>query len=370
MQTRIIHCARRTDRIKNIASLIHHFPKADIYPAKEPRHEATQHNKAMLGCALSHLDLIGKSDGTVLVLEDDATLEGEMPDLSTLPDDAAAILLGGEAYTYGEDENGWREIFPKYFGTQAIIYTAKAKECLKEAYRVIAESGLGRQEGASRICFESLLMNAGMKIYRPSGEIPFSTLEDLSETRGQVLPPRKRDGEAVDKEPLVSWDKWKEYFRSWTGKEIWIEPAENAAEDLKMAATKQLLNHFGIDLRKGADLSVTLDQLPHDLALAYRTSLKPDRKGGEGIFFRADEGQTIRPGDNMGDPAIVAPDRYRYLMMAGTHEVVRTNRLSFAIAALIMEVPKVILYESAFGNNRKIFEESLEELGCEWGAVK
>jgi len=369
METHIIHCARRTDRIKNIANLMHHFPDAEIYNAQEPLHETSQHNKAMLGCALSHLDVIGKfvKDSPVMVLEDDASFEGEMPKIYTAPEDATALLLGGEAYNYGEDEKGWREIFPKYFGTQAIVYMPAARECLEKAYRVIAESGLGRQQGAKRICFESLLLNAGMKIYRPSAAVPFSTLEDISETRCEVTPPRPRMA-AVDKDPLVGFERWAGFFHPLKGRELYIHPATNSAEELKVAAAKGVMKHFEVDWSKDADISIFPSDLPIDIALAYRNALGPDRRGGEGFFFRTDEGQSVMPQYNTGDPVALAGNKYHFLMLAGKYHTVRTNRVSFAIGALIMGTPRVVLYESAFGKNREAFDGILESLGCEWGS--
>ena len=78
-------------------------------------------------------------------------------------------------------------------------------------------------------------------------------------------------------------------------------------------------------------------QLAPDLALAYRGEIEDVAPEAVGVFFRTDcekRGQT--PAANLGDPAKLANGKAsHYVRLAASYQVLHTNRLHFAIAALL-----------------------------------
>ncbi|QDU75682.1 Polysaccharide pyruvyl transferase [Bremerella volcania] len=108
--------------------------------------------------------------------------------------------------------------------------------------------------------------------------------------------------------------------------------------------------------------------LAPDLALGYQfTASRPSKPGG--LFLRQDlEGRYLDARDqnrSLGDPIRLAQTPEDYIRVAGQFEYVITDRLHFAIAAMINAVPTVLL-ENRTPKNRGMWETWLRDLGCQW----
>lgn len=116
------------------------------------------------------------------------------------------------------------------------------------------------------------------------------------------------------------------------------------------------------------------------LTIAKNSILKPDLALGliipnelnmfplynEGTFFRLDQEGTIIPGNNICDPAIWATGWLQYIILASQYKVIRTNRLHFAIAGLLLG-RDVILYDNNYHKNKSVYDTYLKDLDCRWG---
>lgn len=435
----IIHRKERLDRIPAIAALLSRYPQTQVLPAVVPDWEASSHNRAVRGCSLSHLSAVKaflKPDAPLLVLEDDAVAIAPM-DLADLPADAGILIVGGDVEDYGDDiVGGWREVFPKFWGTQAVVYLPSLLNSpfLLNAFEAAASLCLGRNEqgSSSGLCLESLLLTSmkrsDLKIYRPQ-HMAFSTVESVSDSTGAPLGARTKAIIATDRDGLLPFDTWSDVFAPWSGKKAFMADLPgNPGDAIIRQATLQLMRHFNIEqttleqadavfLPGGGFLgslygSVPRDStfvreygkprviLPHtwnnpdalgfekvadevwcrenhspqilgrgkfapDLALAYRPSLKATRENGLGIFFRQDIEATEVPAGNIGDPVAMCRSHYDYLRLAGSYRHVHTNRLHFAVAALLMG-NQATLYPNSYHKNRSVWEASLKDLGCGW----
>jgi putative transposase len=91
--------------------------------------------------------------------------------------------------------------------------------------------------------------------------------------------------------------------------------------------------------------------------------------GKRGVFFRVDAEKTIIPRDNICDPAErVGREKNRlakYFLLAASFEEVHTNRLHFAIAAMILG-KRVYLYGNNYFKNKGVYDLWLRERGCSW----
>lgn len=439
MNSVVIHRKERLDRIPAIAALLSHYPQTQVLPAIVPDWEASSHNRAVRGCSLSHLSAVKaflKPDAPLLVLEDDAAAITPL-DLSNVPADAGILIVGGDVEEYGDDIiGGWREVLPKFWGTQGVIYMPKLlnSSFLLDAFEAAASLCLGRNnQGPSiGVCLESLLLTAiektGLRIYRPK-HMAFSTVESVSDSTGAPLGARTKAIVASDRDGLLPFDAWSEVFSPWSGKHIYMAQFPgNQGDDLIRRGMLQLLRHFDVSLVApdqaeavflpgGGNLGTLYTKMPrdpafsaqdgkprvilphtwnqpdvhgfenlagtvwcrearspeiigkgtfaHDLALAYRPSLKATRENGMGLFFRQDTEATKAPAGNIGDPVAMCRSHYDYLRLAGSYRHVHTNRLHFAIAALIMG-NQATLYPNSYHKNRSVWEASLKDLGCGW----
>lgn len=109
--------------------------------------------------------------------------------------------------------------------------------------------------------------------------------------------------------------------------------------------------------------------LAPDLALAYEmpaTVPSATPNFPRGVFFRRDKEKTKVPDDNQGDPVSMSETLNAYLHLASDYECIHTNRLHFAVAALLAG-RRVILYANSYHKNRGVFELWLRGRGCEWG---
>ena len=277
----------------------------------------------------------------------------------------------------------------------------------------------------SLLCWPILKTN--LQIYRPN-VMGFTTLEDLSDTFQKVTPARKHALVATDTEPLLSLDHWDEVFSPWANKNASLLAVGGNQGDLLInAATRQLFKHHNIrevpieqadvvfypgggsiagrykfrdqlcsfkntslpkvslpqswetadDYAASADILWVRDhtslklnpraKFAPDLALAYRSPLKTIHTKDKGLFFRFDKERTEVPKDNLCDPCeMVQHTHYAYLALASLYKEIHTNRLHFAIAALITGCPNVTLYPNDYHKNFSVWESSLKQLNCKW----
>lgn len=106
--------------------------------------------------------------------------------------------------------------------------------------------------------------------------------------------------------------------------------------------------------------------LAPDLALAFEGPQYPSLQRGVGLFLRRGWEET---GDHdehdLGDPAGLASTIEEYLQLAAAYDHVITNRLHFAIAALLQR-RKVTLLPNSYHKNRSVWAACLWQFGCEW----
>ena len=113
-------------------------------------------------------------------------------------------------------------------------------------------------------------------------------------------------------------------------------------------------------------------ELAPDLGLAYfpihLKVYQPTKN--EGYFFRRDAESVNVPANNICDPATKCDyyDVDRYLKMSWEYKKIHTNRLHFAIGAL-MAGRDVTLYPNSYFKNRAIYEAWLADKGCKWGEL-
>jgi len=128
---RVIHDGARADRCRNVADLYAAFG-ADlaVAPAVFPLWEQDGVTRAVRGCSLAHLF-----------------------SLDRVPADAGIVLLGGETESVGpRDAEGWHEVFPKFWGTHAVLYRAAlaGTPFLLNAFSLLASNPVGN--GSLRTC--------------------------------------------------------------------------------------------------------------------------------------------------------------------------------------------------------------------------
>ncbi|MEW4451252.1 polysaccharide pyruvyl transferase family protein [Bremerella sp. JC817] len=108
-----------------------------------------------------------------------------------------------------------------------------------------------------------------------------------------------------------------------------------------------------------------------DLALGYQHVPQKSTKPG-GLFLRKDgEGRFLSPkyqNRSLGDPIHFAKSSTDYVRFAGQFEHVVTDRMHFAIAAMMNQVPTVLL-ENQTPKNRGMWECWLRDLGCGWANI-
>lgn len=108
--------------------------------------------------------------------------------------------------------------------------------------------------------------------------------------------------------------------------------------------------------------------LAPDLGLAYAPPLKFSEPAHEiGWFMRTDteRAQPLVPKDS-GDPASLAATAEDYVRIAANYRVVHTDRLHFAIGAMIAG-RKAVLYANSYPKNEAMFHLWLKGRCCEWG---
>lgn len=138
------------------------------------------------------------------------------------------------------------------------------------------------------------------------------------------------------------------------------QSAFDSAEDLSAFDTVFARERVSYAMLKAVHPDV---RLAPDMALSLRLpSAVPGE--GEGLFLRDDEERTEAGGI---DPARAVRDETEYLALAGRYRRVVTNRLHFAIAALLQGCAAV-LKPNCYHKNRAMFETWLCRCpNAEWG---
>jgi len=197
----IIHQDHRQDRKASVMELFKHVGNCRVLEAIAPAWESASSNIAVRGCSLSHLRalrIFGASP--ILVLEDDAEVlpaaYEEWLQTDTLPDDCGAVLLGGDVEHHTPGPDGWHEVLPPFWGTQAVAYNTpllNQTAFLTNAYELIASNQMGPHGGGGGLCYESILLmalhSAGLKLYCRRDHA-FTTHTDHSARSGEIEPPR------------------------------------------------------------------------------------------------------------------------------------------------------------------------------------
>ena len=126
------------------------------------------------------------------------------------------------------------------------------------------------------------------------------------------------------------------------------------------------LPYARVYVREAASLAHRPDAvLAPDLALglAVGVSGPPDR--GEGVWLRADKEGRFAARPSSGDPALAAKTVLDYVRLAARYEHVITDRLHFAIAALLCG-RRATLLPNAYHKNKAMYETWLRDIGCGW----
>lgn len=108
-------------------------------------------------------------------------------------------------------------------------------------------------------------------------------------------------------------------------------------------------------------------ELAPDMAMGL-DNLPPLNKAAErlGVFLRRDlEARFPEQPASLGDPAAICTDWQEYLELAGMFGHVVTDRLHFAIAALLQNRSATLLPNS-YWKNRAVFDSWLEPFECAW----
>jgi exopolysaccharide biosynthesis predicted pyruvyltransferase EpsI len=109
--------------------------------------------------------------------------------------------------------------------------------------------------------------------------------------------------------------------------------------------------------------------LAPDLALAYRLEGEtPPARHSEGWFFRKDAESLRAPPNNISDPTWLAKNSTEYISLAADYSVIHTDRLHFAIAAMIAQ-RETVLYANSYFKCRAIYDLWLRGRGCSWGEL-
>jgi hypothetical protein len=118
--------------------------------------------------------------------------------------------------------------------------------------------------------------------------------------------------------------------------------------------------------RRSRSLNVQFELVP-DLAMGLLDVPRPTNPEAKiGVFLRRDiEARFSGCAASMGDPAQLSSTCDEYLELAGLFEHVFTDRLHFAIAALLRQ-RKVSLLPSSYWKNRAVYETWLRGFECEW----
>ncbi len=120
-------------------------------------------------------------------------------------------------------------------------------------------------------------------------------------------------------------------------------------------------DRMSLEIAKGSILAPDLA-----LCLDIHPSMNRPPIFNEGWFFREDSEKTMIPTLQVCDPAYWAANWQQYVLLASQYKVIRTNRLHFAIAGMLLG-RDVILYDNVYYKNRSVYETWLSKMGCRFG---
>lgn len=108
--------------------------------------------------------------------------------------------------------------------------------------------------------------------------------------------------------------------------------------------------------------------LAPDLGLAYAPAIELHEPQHDVGWFMRDDCERQQPAvaTNCGDPAALATTAEDYLRIASSYRVIHTDRLHFAIAAMIAG-RQAHLYANSYFKNEAIYHLWLHGRGCRWG---
>lgn len=107
--------------------------------------------------------------------------------------------------------------------------------------------------------------------------------------------------------------------------------------------------------------------LAPDLALYYPYPDTKPQKLTTGVFLRKDSEANWRFQSGNGDAVKIATSMEDYIRLAGEFEHIVTDRLHFAIAAL-GQGRRVTLLPNVYHKNRGVWQDYLQQFGCEWAS--
>ena len=107
--------------------------------------------------------------------------------------------------------------------------------------------------------------------------------------------------------------------------------------------------------------------LAPDLGLAYAPAIQLDEPQHDVGWFMRDDCERQQPAvaKNCGDPAALAATAEDYVRLAASCRVIHTDRLHFAIAAMIAG-RESHLYANSYFKNEAIYHLWLRGRGCRW----
>lgn len=142
--------------------------------------------------------------------------------------------------------------------------------------------------------------------------------------------------------------------------------------------TAEAFAYKRVFVRENASLSLRPDALlAPDLSLGlkvprlWKVTIGLDRLKrsepiiDEGLWLRQDREALFSQSKSLGDPAACCPSPFQYLRLAARYTHVITDRLHFAVAALLCG-RKTTLLPNSYHKNRSMYDTWLRELGCEW----
>ena len=107
--------------------------------------------------------------------------------------------------------------------------------------------------------------------------------------------------------------------------------------------------------------------LAPDLGLAYAPVIELQEPQQDVGWFMRDDCERHQPAvaGNCGDPAVLAASAEDYVRIASSYRVIHTDRLHFAIAAMIAG-RQAHLYANSYFKNEAIYHLWLRGRGCRW----
>jgi exopolysaccharide biosynthesis predicted pyruvyltransferase EpsI len=139
--------------------------------------------------------------------------------------------------------------------------------------------------------------------------------------------------------------------QSWRGR----DPEADAGRYARLfARDRPSLAHAPAGTELAPDLALALDRLPESAA-----------EEGPGTWLRRDCEALFADAPSLGDPVEGCRDGWHYLERAGRHSEVLSDRLHFAVAALLCGREATLL-PGNYSKNRGVWEAWLKDIDCKW----